>query len=597
MSVHGGISRSLAAGAIGVSILTAWLGGLFPGPRQAAAQSNDPAEISTQEGEPTFRLQIRRDLVLVRVVVRDSKGRAVGTLGKVDFRLLDNGKPQIVSHFAVEVPASRLRNSVVSDQPEVDAEALPETALAPLTPQRYLALFFDDVHMKFEDLARTRDAANRFLETMLQPGDRVGIFTASGQNILDFTDDRAQLHEKLLLLRPRPIVPNMENACPAIFDYQAYLIVHHRDPIATEIATEEAFHCRYEDSNISAEVGLSMAKNDAESDAFRVLNFFETESGYVLRGLGQLVGRMAALPGQRGVVLVSPGFLTVAQEDRLSEIIERALRSNVIISSLDAKGLFAAIPLGDVTRRSVVIPRRPDLMGKKAQLEMARLQRASDPLSTLAMDTGGEFFQNSNDLEEGFRKVGSLPEVYYVLGFSPQNLKADGRFHSLKVTLANGERLTVQARRGYYAPKKLLDASAQAKEEIEQAIFSQDELNELPIEVHTQFFKLNELDAKLSVVTRLDLRFVRFRREEGRNLNKLTFATALFDRDGRYMKGKEKLVEFRLQDVSLQKLSESGITVRTSFDVKSGTYLVRQVVRDAEGAQLSGLNRTVEIPF
>jgi hypothetical protein len=77
----------------------------------------------------------------------------------------------------------------------------------------------------------------------------------------------------------------------------------------------------------------------------------------------------------------------------------------------------------------------------------------------------------------------------------------------------------------------------------------------------------------------------------------LTFVTALFDRDGKYMSSKEKTIEFHLRDESLEKLTQSGITAKTSFDLRPGTYLVRQVVRDAEGGQLSGLNRTVEIPY
>jgi hypothetical protein len=73
--------------------------------------------------------------------------------------------------------------------------------------------------------------------------------------------------------------------------------------------------------------------------------------------------------------------------------------------------------------------------------------------------------------------------------------------------------------------------------------------------------------------------------------------TVLFDRDGKYVTGKEKTVQFHLRDASLEKLVESGLTSRVSFDLKPGTYLVRQVVRDAEGGQISALNRTVEIPY
>jgi hypothetical protein len=187
--------------------------------------------------------------------------------------------------------------------------------------------------------------------------------------------------------------------------------------------------------------------------------------------------------------------------------------------------------------------------------------------------------------------------VSYVLAFSPHNLKFDGRFHKLKVSLVNPARLTIQARRGYFAPKASEDAATKAKEEIEDAVFSQDELRELPVDVHTRFFKLNESDARLAVLTHLDVSALRFRKEQDRNLNDLTFLTVLFDRDGKYITGKEKRLEFRLRDSTLARLTQTGITLKTEFDLKPGTYLVRQIVRDSEAGRLSGLNRTVEIPY
>jgi VWFA-related protein len=596
MGAPGCITCSGALGAIRLSLLAAaLLGALASLP--APAQETRAPELTTRENDTTFKVQVERNVVLVRVVVRDARGRPLGDLHKEDFRLLDNGKPQTLSHFALEVPAAKLQDFTTPAEEEAESEAEPETTLAASTPKRYLGLFFDDIHMPFEEVARTREAAERYLASALQPGDRVGIFTSSGVHMLDFTDDRAKLHATLLQILPRPLALRREGTCPEMSSYQAYLIVDRRDPIALEVATEEAYYCFYQGLETNAQALHALARETAERDAFTALNAFQTETEMALRTLEQLVRRMAAAPGQRTIVLLSPGFLMLTAEQRVDGIVERALRSNVVINTLDSKGLYVTNPVGDISQSHVVIANRTDLMGRKGQLASEETQLAADVLNSLARDTGGVFFHNSNDLDDGFRKTGVLPEVYYVLGFSPQNLKYDGRFHTLKVTLSTREKVTIQARRGYYAPQKLGDPATQAKEEIEQAIFSHDELRELPMEVHTQFFKLNEVDTRLSVVTRLDLRFVQFRKEGGRNLNSLTLVTALFDRDGKYMTAKEKVLQLRLLDASLEKLTRSGVTAKTSFDVKPGTYLVRQVVRDAEGAQLSALNRTVEIPF
>jgi VWFA-related protein len=425
----------------------------------------------------------------------------------------------------------------------------------------------------------------------------VGIFTSSGEHVLDFTDDRAKMHEALVRITPRPIVPRRERSCPEIFDYQAYLIVHQREPDSINIATEEAYHCYYEGQGKTEQAALPSSQSIAESEAVNALMAYQTESETALRSLDAVVRRLTAMPGQRTIVLASPGFITMGEEQRVNALVERALHANVVINSLDAKGLFAQIPFGEISQNPIITPRRVDLIGKKQQLLIRRSEVAVEVLRSLAIDSGGVFFHNSNDLEEGFQKVGGLPEVYYILGFSPENLKFDGRFHNLKVNLNTREKYAVQARTGYYAPAKPADPAAQAKEEIEQAIFSRDELNELPVEMHTQFFKLANLDARLSVLTRLDLRFVQFRKESGRNLNNLTIVAALFDRDGKYVTGKEKRLEFRLLDGSLERLARSGMTAKISFDVRPGTYMVRQVVRDSEGAQLSAINRTVEIPY
>jgi VWFA-related protein len=597
MTARNHISRSASLAAFFAAALA--LGPLHsPNPGWASGQETQTPEITSDETNPSFRVQVQRNLVLVRVVVRDSKGRPVGGLQKENFSLTDNGKPQTLSHFAVEIPAGKAQGPAPAPAEETDLETEPETQLAPTTPERYLALFFDDIHMLFEDIVHTRQAAERYLSTTLQPGDRVGIFTASGEHNLDFTDDLGKLRETLELIKPRTIVPGRAGICPEIFDYQAYLIVHQREPFALNIAAQEAFQCNFEGlSNIDPNAAFEQSRNLAEREAFAVLNLYQTESNMALRSLNSLVRRMSAAPGVRSIVLLSPGFLTLAAEQQVEEIVDRALRSNIIINTLDSQGLFVRIPFGDASQNPRFFPRDPGLAGKKEQLQLDRINFAAQVLTQLAYATGGEFFHNSNDFEAGFQKVGSLPEVYYLLGFSPQNLKLDGRFHTLKVALNTRERYTIQARRGYYAPEKPDDPASRAKEEIEQALFSHDEVNELPVAVHLQFFKVNDLDTKLSVLVHLDLRFVQFRKENGRNLNDLTFVTALFDRDGKYVTGREKRLQFRLLDASLEKLTQSGITAKMTFDVHPGKYLVRQVVRDSEGAQISALNRTVEIPL
>lgn len=557
----------------------------------AAAQTGARDEVTTTETIPHYRLQVERNLVLVRAVVRDRKGRTVGHLHKEDFRIYDNGKLQTITNFSEETPSARPLTGESRKKPP-ELEARPESELARSAPRRYLGLYVDDIHMKFEEIAHIRRAAEDYLASALTPGDRVGIFTASGQGDLKFTDDQDKLRQALQGVKPRPMFPREIRPCPEIFDYQAYLIVHERNPYAIEIATQEALQCHFQDDPRF----LNYARGEVESDATRRLEQYERETETSLRGLEDVIRRMAILPGQRSIVLISPGFLTVSLESRVNGLVDRALRDKIIINALDSRGLNAFVPFGDANQEHVTVAARPDLVGRKTQFQLNAENLSTHVLRNLAGDTGGVYFHNNNDLEKGFQRVGALPEVYYTLAFSPEKLKFDGRFHSLKVVLAHSPSLAVEARRGYFAPKQAPNAESQAKEEIRQALFSQDNLSGIPVEVHTQFFKRSELDARLSVLAHVDLRFLSFRKADGRNLNNLTLVTALFDRDGNYLEGKEKRVDFKLLDESLAKLTQSGLTMRTSFTVKPGTYLVREVVRSSEGARISGLTRTVEIP-
>jgi len=281
------------------------------------------------------------------------------------------------------------------------------------------------------------------------------------------------------------------------------------------------------------------------------------------------------------------------------DVIDRALRGQVMISTLDARGLYVVVPGGDASQPGQVelnIPGQLYPATSRAQLELDSASAESDILAVLAYSTGGTFFHNGNDMEEGFRRVADSPEFSYVLGFTPQNLKLDGRFHSLKVSLKVRAKYDLQTRRGYYAPKHAPDAAEEAKREIEDEVLSRDELHDLPVVLHTQFFKAAADTAKLTVLARVDVRRLHYKQAEGRNQNDLTVITAVFDRNGNFIQSNQKVVEIGWKNETLQNKLASGITLRTSFDVKPGRYMVRVVARDTEQQLMSAENGAVEIP-
>jgi VWFA-related protein len=536
--------------------------------------------MTSHDAPATFKSRV--NLVLVPVIVRDSQGHAIGNLKQEDFQVFDKGKPQLITKFSVEKSGGAATLEKSTDGNLSQAAPGQETTLT--MPDRYVAYLFDDVHLKFEDLARVRDAAARHLAGLASV-DRAAIFTTSGQTVLDFTDDRAKLHETLLRLQPRPLTGSVVHQCPDVSYYMADLIVNKNDNQALQAGVLEMAACM--PNAPGAEQMVRMA-------AQQQLSMGDHETRVSLSVIKDSVRRISAMPGKRNLILVSPGFYAPFDmfQDK-TEIIDRANRSNVMISALDARGVYVLIPGGDASQPSGF---NLDAERMKSDFRRQEAFLQNDVLAELAEGTGGTFIHDNNDLDEGFRRVDARPEYLYMLAFSPQNLKLDGTFHKLKVALKEQNKATLQARRGYYAPKRLDDPAETAKQEIQDALFSREAMHDIPMELHTQFFKASQDSAKVTVLVRLDVRHIHFRKVDGRNRNDLTIVSGLFDRNGNYVTAIEKKLEMRLLDATLEKRVSSGITVRTSFDVKPGSYLVRLVVRDAEGQLMSAENGAVEIP-
>jgi len=390
--------------------------------------SKPPAQTAGNESLPVIKVRV--NLVPVSVVTRDSAGRAVGTLIKDNFRLFDERRVQSISRFSVEKGSEA---PVIPGEQTAPKEATPPPAAVASSRQpmeNNIAYVFDDLHATREDLQSAKEAAARYLAN-LRPEDRVALFTTSGEIGLTFTAGREKFQAALKELKAHP-TPGWN--CPPMDYYQANQIVNHSDPDASGVAVQDAIACAHAGTG-------QLAERLATSRALEVAVSGRVASEHSLAILNEVIARMAAVPGRRTIVLVSPGFLAVdpGAQDRAMAVIDRAVQAGIVVNTLD---------VGGVPSTGVDVTNAGDSL---AHLDLDRQDATArnELMADLAYGTGGTFFHNNNDMNEGFRRTSEVPEYIYVLGFSPQKL--DGKFHRLKVALNTREKLSVQARPGYYA--------------------------------------------------------------------------------------------------------------------------------------------------
>lgn len=389
--------------------------------------------MTTSGNTTTFQVSVK--LVPVSIVVRDKSGHVVGSLKQDDFQLFDSRKEQNILSFSVEKNAAEDSGKRAANDVELDPEA----------PQNNVAYVFDDLHAAFEDLAHARSAAEKHL-TGMRPQDHVAIFTTSAEIALDFTTDQEKIRAALRGLRTH--VRRDLTDCPPMSYYVADLILNQADPNAMDLAMEDAADCTFSakaNSGFQQQGQEEKARQMALAKAFEVASIGKVESDRTLTVLNDVFNRAAAMPGRRSIVLLSPGFLTLAHNAQAGamSIIERAVKADVVFNTLDVHGL-ASVGLAP-DHNHINKPAATFALGSEESAAQ------NDVLADLAYGTGGIFFHNNNDLEEGLRRASDAPEYVYVVGFAPQRL--DGKFHKLKIAVKRPEKLTVQARPGYYALK------------------------------------------------------------------------------------------------------------------------------------------------
>lgn len=564
----------------------------------AIAIAATPAMASSQVPQaspPPPRFAVETEIVEIEAVVTDGRGRFVRDLGPQDFVLLEDGKPQRVTHFALR---SIPRPPAVTAEPGGPVVVTAPSVPAPveIRPRR-VVLAVDDLHLAPANLLKAQKALLRFLEQQAAEEDEVALCTTSGSagTLEDFTRDRERLRQAIERLAVRDMRPPDSLEAPRMSLRQADMI-ERNDSRAVDAAIADLIR---EDNQLTRQ----MAEPLVRSRARELVTEAASAARISLSTLQALVSALRTVSGRKALVLLSDGFYTgLSQHFDLREITGTATRSGVVIYSIDARGADASPPLGDATRRADA----SDPFGYTELFRREGFEADRDGLNTLARDTGGLPIFNQSDLNNGLGRVLEDAAASYVLAYEPASSPRDGRFHKIEVKLPGRRGLSVRTHKGYFAergaPPVPAPATASPAEPLDPAerrlaasLGSPFTSSDLPLELASGFLETAEEGPVAVVSVRADLRTAAFAAEAGRNRLALRLSGVFLDEKGLPVAQFRDRRELNLDDAGLERVRREGMRFTTRTPLKPGRYRVRTAVL-AGDSRLGSAVHGVHVP-
>jgi VWFA-related protein len=547
------------------------------------------------EGKASATFPSQTDLVTVDVTVLDRKGNPVEGLGKDDFVLSEDGRPQTVSSFeAVGLPESEAVPSPVQRRVSVNTEPAPRT-------ERTFFLVFDDAHLSPTGVDKARAAVRRFLTDVLEPGSRVTVVATSGGSSWT-AQVPAQIDDVMgFLARLGGLQKRNPSASDSMSDYEAMRLYVNRDAnVMTEVIR------RYYENGVVADLAPTTNQADAQSRADLQISPGEllirakaaetytdakARNEATLGVLRRVVESAATARGRKVVILVSGGFIYDPTLPELREVEKAARQANAVIYYLDPRGLSGpSTATAEMSRATDERDLSPILDQETLEAEGSR---------SIAIDSGGFSIQNTNNLEEGFRRIAREARNYYLLGFVSSNTRRDGTYRKLKVTVTR-EDVVVHARKGYYAPSSAVEAPSKEANALDPVVRrdldSPFSVDAIPLRLAS--YVLGERSTKRTVLLVADAN---------------PASLSLADKGGRFEGALESFVVVASRDtgetftsrkridLSLPREVRAGMTRRwlpivRDFELPPGTYQARLLVRDVASGRVGVVRHEFEVP-
>jgi VWFA-related protein len=563
MNLWNTFSRLLLAG---VSLLMAAFSAT--GAMSQSASQSAPQGATQTANQPDYTIRTSTERVLVNVVVRDKHGNFVPGLSRSDFSVSEDGKSQAIASVDVEntdavVSPLTLQGGLLR-APQVAAAGASKPEAAPslssdLKDRRLIILFFDLSSMQPEEIDRASTAAMQYVEKQMAPADLVSVVSLANALRVDqdFTSDRDQLKKVL----------------------QAFGLGSGQGFEAGSTGATEG----------TPDTGQAFTADDTE------FNIFNTDRR--LQALRSLAEGLSRVEQKKSLLYFSSGMdrTGIENQSELRSAINAAVRANLSIYTVDIRGLQAMTPGGDAQQASLrgVAP----YSGKSTLNQYDSNFATQETLVTLAGDTGGHAFLDSNDFQPAFRRVQEDTSTYYVLSYQSSNSARDGKFRKINVRV-NRPEVKLDFRRGYYAPADFQHASKEDREQqLEEQLNSDLPSTDFPIYLSTGYFRLaeNKFFVPVSlVIPGSEIPFVRASDQDRATLDIIGTVTEAESKRPFPVGSIRDTVKLAVN--TAQQVQRKNVQYDSSFVLPPGKYHLKVVVRENRTGRMASFETDLAVP-
>lgn len=523
------------------------------------------ANMTSQETPNTYTFKSETELVLVNVAVRDRNGNPVRDLKREDFTLLEDNKPQQVISFDLEntdavLPAAvseapLLGKVLPKRSPNASSGANRPTG-SELKDRRLIILFFDLSSMQPDEIDRAVTSAQNYVDKQMVPADLVAVISLGSSLTVnqDFSSDKSAIKKTLQTLN-----------------------------LGGGQGFEEGLTGTTEGT---PDTGGSFTADDTE------YNIFNTDRR--LEALRSVADRLSHVDEKKSLIYFSSGMdrTGIENQSELHAAINAAVRANMSIYTMDIRGLQALVPGGEAQNASL---RGVSPYSGGATLNALNSNfTTQETLVTLAGDTGGRAFLDSNDFSKVFTGVQQDTSVYYLLGYHSNNSARDGRFRKITVRV-NRAGLKLDFRRGYYAPADFQHSTKEDRElQLEQELASDLPSTDLPVYLSAAYFRIS--DGKFYVPVSLvvpgsQIPFTRTNDQDRATLDVLGVVTSP---DKRPIGQIRDTVKLALNTSQL--VERKNVQYDNGFVLPPGKYHFKFVIRENQTGRLGSFETDFTIP-